>query len=487
MVMKLWWFRIPVHPTWHLTVWCGGIVLGLALCAQAWAVHFATWQWLVIGTLLFVFAIGKRWRWLLIIALLGGLLVGMGRGALDVSARNSYDQLIGQEITLRGVVSEDVDTGKRGETVVRLGDITTQYSGLPAQVWVAIDEANSIRRSDVVTIRGQLADGFGSFAASIYRAELVGVERPTPGDVALDVRESFGEQVRESIDEPSASLGMGYLTGQRRDLPEDLDNALRTAGLTHIVVASGYNLTILVRFAKRLFEKRSRYLTVFISGLLILAFIGVTGLSPSMSRAGLVAGLALVAWYLGRKFHPVTLLLFAAAVTGLVTPSYVWGNLGWQLSFAAFAGVMILAPLLQVYFFGDKKPGWLRQILCETISAQIVTAPLLLYSFGYISNVAVIANALVLPLVPLAMVLTFVTGLLGYLSQTIATVVGFPTQWLLDYMVGVATYTANLDWAITEFTLPWWGVLACFVLIIAACWWMRRATGYTLRDASIIE
>ena len=121
-------------------------------------------------------------------------------------------------------------------------------------------------------------------------------------------------------------------------------------------------------------------------------------------------------------------------------------------SFAAFAGVMVLAPLLQAYFYGEKKPGWLRQVLGETISAQIVTAPLLLYSFGYISNVAVIANALVLPLVPLAMVLTFVTGLAGYLGGSVAAIVGLPAQWLLDYMVGVA-HTANLSWAIGELTL----------------------------------
>jgi competence protein ComEC len=224
-----------------------------------------------------------------------------------------------------------------------------------------------------------------------------------------------------------------------------------------------------------------------LSGLLVIGFIAVTGLSPSMTRAGLVAGLALASWYYGRKFHPVTLLLFAAAVTGLADPSYVWGNLGWQLSFAAFAGVMVLAPLGQAYFYGDAKPGWVRQVLGETISAQIATAPLILYSFGQISNVAVIANLLVLPLVPLAMALTFAAGIAGLVLPMATAIVALPAQWLLDYMVFVTMQTAGVSWAQTEYELPLWGMLASFAAIIAACWWMWRATGLKLRQQNIIE
>ncbi len=485
--MQAWRLKLPLHPTWHFTVSCIGVVLGLAVGVQDWAGVFGGWQWAVIGLLLLTFTLWKTWAWLIVLAFAGGCLVGLARSAAVAQHETIYDTLRGRDVTLQGVVSDDIDTGKRGETVLRLSEIYTERQAMSGHLWVTTDDKSTVRRSDTVIVEGKLSEGFGSFAASMYRAELIKIERPTPGDVALDVRENFGEQVRKGIDEPAASLGMGYLTGQRRNLPEELDAALRTAGLTHIVVASGYNLTILVRFMKRLFEKRSRFLTVFLSGLLIIGFITITGMSPSMSRAGLVAGLALGAWYVGRKFHPITLLAFAAAVTGMIEPSYVSGNLGWQLSFAAFAGVMVLAPLLQVYFFGEKKPGWLRQILGETLSAQIVTAPLLLYSFGYISNVAIIANALVLPLVPLAMALTFVTGLSGYVGDVVASFVGLPAQWLLDYMVGVAMYTSNLSWAISELQLPLWGVFVCFAAIMVACWLMWRVTGYRLRDSSIID
>lgn len=485
--MSMRWLGYRVHPTWHFTVFCLAVVVGLGVSAQPWAREFADPLWMVVALVTLPVVLWRQARWLLIVALLAGLALGVSRGAHDVIERTTYDGLIGQTVTLQGVVYEDVDRGRRGELTLRLADVMFEGHELPAQVWVALRGEHDVRRSDVVTVSGRLSAGFGSFAASMYRAEVGKIVRPRPGDVALEVRESFGEKVRLGIDEPSASLGMGYLTGQRRSLPEELDNALRVAGLTHVVVASGYNLTILVRFMRRLLAKHSRYLTAFGSTLLIGSFIAVTGMSPSMSRAGLVAGMALAAWYIGRKFHPVTLLAFAAAVTGLVEPSYVWGNLGWQLSFAAFAGVMILAPLAQNYFFGDRKPGNIRQILGETTAAQIVTAPLLLYSFGYFSNVALIANLLVLSLIPLAMLLTFVTGLAGYVLPGVVGIIALPAQWLLDYMVWVAAATAGQSWALSEFDLPLWGVGLSFAVIIAACWYMQRATGYQLRDGSIIE
>ncbi len=485
--MNWWRLKVHVHETWHFTLACGGVVLGLGLSQQPIASYFVSSAWLLIASGLFGLAYWRRTAWLLALAMLAGLIVGLWRGGVDQLDRQQYQPLYGKTVTLVGTVSEDVELGNRGETRLRLGDIKYQNHSLVGRLWVTINQPNTIRRSDVVELTGQLESGFGSFAGSIYQAEIVSVKRPQPGDIALRVREDFGDKVRLGIDEPAASLGMGYLTGQRRSLPPELDESLRVAGLTHIVVASGYNLTILVRLVKRLFARRSRYLTVFLSSLLIISFIAVTGLSPSMSRAGLIAGLALGSWYIGRKFHPVTLLVFAAAVTGLVDPSYVWGNLGWQLSFAAFAGVMILAPLLQAYFFGDKPPGNVRQVLGETVSAQIATAPLLMYSFGQISNVAVIANILVLPLVPLAMIMTWLTGLIGYLVPAIIWLVGWPTQLLLDYMVAVATTTSQLSWAQMDGDVSFVMVGVIYVTIGLLCWWLWRTTGYSLRSSNIIE
>lgn len=420
--------------------------------------------------------------------LIGGVLIGVSRGASQQSDAVVFTRLYGQELTVRGTVFEDADVDKTGNTTVRLKQLVVQERPIEGEVWASLDGENEVvKRSDTITIEGTLEQGFGSFDGVMYRAELTSVERPVPGDVALHVRDAFGDKVREEICEPSASLGMGYLAGQRRSLPPELDESLKIAGLTHVVVASGYNLTILVRFARRFFARFSRFLTVFVSSLLIIAFIGVTGLSPSMTRAGLVAGLALLAWYIGRKFHPVTLIVFAAAVTGFMSPSYVWGNLGWQLSFLSFAGVMILAPLLQVYFFGDKKPGVVRQVVGETLSAQLMASPLLLYGFGVLSTVALIANVMVLPLVPLAMLLVFLTGAMSFLLPLVASLFATPTQWLLDYMVTVATKLSGFGWSQIEMNITPLVVILLYVGTILLIFYLKWRTGYNLRDSNIIE
>ena len=483
-------FKRRLHSSWLIAITSAAVFVGVVLAPiVAWQFH--TFSWLLTGITLVVFAAAKQRIWLALLAVIGGLVIGLWRGDIEQADLTAYESLGGATIQLRGKVSDDADIDKHGNTVLRLSDISYKGQAFGGKIWVTLNKKLPIERSDEVVVAGKLQAGFGTFVASIYRAEIKRIDRPQPGDVALHVRDWFAGAVRNAISEPQASLGVGYLVGQRRALPPELDEALKIAGLTHIVVASGYNLTILVRLARRLFEKVSRYLSFIFSAGLIFSFIAVTGSSPSMSRAGLVAGLSLLAWYYGHKFNPIILLLIAVATTVLVNPSYAWGDVGWQLSFAAFGGVMILAPLLQAYYFGNKKPGLVRQIFGETFSAWLCTLPILMYSFGLISNVAIFANILILPLVPLAMLLTFIAGLGGlltsFLSPVFAQIVGFPAEVLLSYMTQTARYMANVPWAQNEVALQLWQVLGFYGVLILACVYMQRKTKLNLRDSNIVE
>jgi len=220
---------------------------------------------------------------------------------------------------------------------------------------------------------------------------------------------------------------------------------------------------------------------------MIASFVAMTGLSPSMTRAGLVSSLSLLTWYYGRQFHPFVLLPFAAAITVLWQPSYAWGDVGWQLSFAAFAAVMIVGPLLQRYFFGEKEPGMIRQVLGETVAAHIVTIPIVVPVFGLLSNVAIPANILIVPLVPLAMLLTFIVGVTALTIPSIAEIVGLPATWLLHYMTYTAQTLAGLPWAQTPVVPPGWLIAAYIALLVAACVYMQRKTGFSLRGVNIVE
>lgn len=485
--MNWWMLRRRIHVSWLIAVLSMAIVCGVILVPRIDSTLFSSVAWLISGSVLSVVALWRQRLYVIPFVVIAGLVIGLWRGSVTQIQLAPYHQLTGHSVLIAGSVTEDVDIGKNNELIIRLKVTAIERHAMTGAVWVSTTTTADIKRGDHVSVQGKLREGFGSFAASVYRAKLLSVQRPEPGDVARQLRDSFADGVRQAIPEPQASLGIGYVVGQRRALPEDLVQALQIAGLTHVIVASGYNLTILVRLARRLFVRVSKYLSALSAGSMIIVFMAVTGLSPSMSRAGLVAGLSLLAWYYGRKFHPMVLLPFAAAVTLLINPSFGWNDLGWQLSFAAFAGVMIVAPLLQRYFFGDKKPGTIRQILGETICAQIVTLPILVLAFGQFSNIAVIANLLVLPLVPLAMLLTFIAGIVGLVAPSLAPIIGLPANWLLDYMIHVAEYFSHLSWAQTQLTINGWIVALSYVALTVVCIYVWRATKFNLRDSNVVE
>jgi len=484
--MNFWLLKRKIHASWLIAIGCFCMFVGVFLSQYFRQYFFSSIVCLIISILLIVIVLWRRYIYLIPILVIGGMLFGFWRGSISQNELAQFNSLYGKSITVEGGVKDDIDTGTGDQIVIRLDKLAMGNKELPGVLWVTT-AGQDIKRGDKLVITGKLAEGFGNFTGVMYRANIDKIIHPQPGDTARVIRDWFADAVRRVVPEPESSLGIGYLVGQRRALPADLATALQIAGLTHVVVASGYNLTILVRLTRRIFVKISKYLAALSASVMIVSFIAITGMSPSMSRAGLVSGLSLAAWYYGRKFHPIVLLSLAIAITVIINPSYAWGDLGWQLSFAAFAGVMILAPLVQRYFFGDKKPGTIQQILGETVSAQLVTAPILIMSFGQLSNVAVISNLLILPFVPLTMLLTFIAGIGSLFIPMMSIFIAMPATWLLTYMVKVTEYLASLPWAMSVVNISWWAVSVCYAVIVLACVYMQWATRFDLRETNLVE
>lgn len=479
----------PIHPVFLVGTVCAAVLLGVLLArffGSAWLSH---WVWLLVFSGLAMGLVVAQRVWALILIVLVGVLLGYTRGNMHIKAALPASFYIGSPVVMKGRVDGDVSKSKAGDTVVHLTRVQINDKKVAGTYWIALRgvKDGQLRRSDTVELSGELKPGFGAYTASMFRAQLHKVSRETHGDIFIELRDWFSGGIRSYLPETEASLAAGYVLGENRALAPDFDEALRVVGLTHVVVASGYNLTILVRLARRLFVKISRYMAVLAGGLMAFLFVGVTGLSPSMTRAGLVVGFSLLAWYYGRKIHPLMIVLLSAALSVMVQPSYAWGDVGWLLSFTAFIGVMFLAPLLQAYFFGDKKPGIIRQIVGETLSAQLLTAPIIIALFGTFSNVAILANILVLPLVPLAMLLVFMTGAASLFLPFIGVFLALPTQWLLSYMVEVVWVLSDVSWASFEvqWSLP--VALASYVLLMLVIVFLKRRTKFAFREVNIVR
>lgn len=482
--MPWWVLKRKIHISWLITIFCAFLSIGV--CLSLYINNISSLLYLVTSLVFIFIGFWRRRLYIIPLIIIGGLLLGLWRGSLSRADLAQFEQFYGQTVQMKGSIKDDADVDASGKMSINLNDLTINDAKLSGIARVVVD-GSEIKRGDILIVEGKMQKSFGNYAGSIYDAKIIKIIHPEPGDIAREIRDWFAEAVKKAIDGPESSLGLGYLLGQRKALPADLVLALQTVGLTHIVVASGYNLTVLVRLARRIFVKISKYLATLSAMTMIVAFVMITGLSPSMSRAGFVATISLLAWYYGRKFHPITLLALAMAITLIFNPSYGWGDIGWQLSFAAFGGVMIVSPLTQRYLFGDKKPSFVGQTLSETISAQITTAPVLIMAFGQISNVAILSNLMVLPLVPLAMLLTFIAGVGGLILPGFAKFIGLPALWLLKYMIEVIRKFADLPWAVSVVKIEIWSVLIYYLILICFCLYMSHSTKYKLRDTNLVE
>ena len=481
------WLGEQVHSYYFIAAFFLGIIIGIVLSLVYYPGIFNSLL-LLLAAALAILSLIKFRRFTLIFILISGVLLGLWRGSIEQVKAQDYSQLYNQNVSLNGKIVDDVTYKNDQDVRFKLKNVVINNKKLSGEVWVSTKSSQILNRSDTVFLEGFLLEGFGSFSASLVRSNINKVIRTSGNDIGLQTRDLFAGKTEGLISEPERSLGLGYLLGMKTALPEDLENKIQILGLTHVVVASGYNLTILVTFARRIFQKISKYLSAATGSLMIIGFILIAGFSPSMSRAGLVAGLSLLAWYYGRKIHPITLLIVAIALTLLIRPSYIWGDIGWYLSFTAFYGILVLAPLLNHYFWGDKNPSAIRELLVATFSAQIMTLPIIIHTFGSYSVYALLANLFVLPAVPFSMLFTFISGLSGFTLKPLAELLSIPANIFLRYCTTMIEQVANLPGLNNEYGISLIGVfIGYLILILVTLVLMLKTKHNFLKDKNIVD
>ncbi|CAN5669828.1 hypothetical protein BH23PAT2_BH23PAT2_06110 [soil metagenome] len=477
-----------VHVSWKISVYFLGAVVGVACILILDYRRFSGSDWLIVSLTLAFIGFLRCSKISLVMGFIAGVSIGLWAGAVQQSKLNAYQDLYGTEQSITGRISGDVVVTESGQSRLAIDRIFVNDNSYHGEVWTQMYSGVDMKRGDVVKVRGTVGEGFGVYPASIFIAELVDISRPVRSDVIGTARDSFSQRVTQSIDGPEGLLGVSFLVGQRSMLPSFIQDEFRALGLVHLVVASGFHLTIVIRFVRRLLSRATKYLATTMSFAVIGVFLLLTGFSTSMTRASLVAGISLLTWYFGRAVHPVVLLLTVAGVTALINPSFVWGDVAWYLSFSAFAGVIILAPLLREYFWGsDKEINALHYIVLATTSAQIATFPIIAYTFGQYSPLALVSNLLILPLVPLAMLLTFVTGLVTYVSYFLGSLLGSVATVVLSYITFVTGWLVQSPWAIGTIEMSLSLVMFNYVGLVLVVLYLQKVTSLKLRKENPIE
>lgn len=275
----------------------------------------------------------------------------------------------------------------------------------------------------------------------------------------------FMGSLERTVAEPQAALAGGIILGERRALPEALTDAFIISGLIHVVVLSGYNISIVSESVLRffgLFLPRTVALGAGAVGIVLFALMA--GAGAATVRACAMGLIAVVARYLRRPSLAMRALALAAAGMVLWNPPALLFDPGFILSVLATFGLIALSPWVERRLTRITPRFGLRAIAASTIAVQLYVLPALLYMTGILSLVSFPANIIALPVVPLVMLLGFVAGLLGWLHPLVALLPALGADLLLRFIIAVAEVSAALPlgWLVVP-AFPLWLVLAVYV------------------------
>lgn len=242
--------------------------------------------------------------------------------------------------------------------------------------------------------------------------------------------------------DPEASLLAGILLGIESGIPDKVDRAFRDTGTSHIIVISGFNITIIVGLLVGVFSRLFGGGQFGIRRAVVIAVIGIViytilvGGDAAVVRAAIMGVSALFASLVGRRQDGLLTLAAVAAVMAAFNPNILW-EVSFQLSFAATLGLVLYAGPLKGAFErftsryvsverAQKWSGPVGEYILYTLAAQLLVLPLIIYYFNRFSLSSIIANPLILPFQPPLMIL----GGLALLAGTVYYPLGQILAWL---------------------------------------------------------
>jgi competence protein ComEC len=406
-------------------------------------------------------------------------LLAIGRAelpAMDPQASARALAAAGQVVTITGRIADDSHAAAGGSEALvepnRIASSTTVNLGIGNLLvrWRGPAEAAF---GDTVQASGKLMipRDLPSFDRRAYLAQrhvflelaatTFDVVTPGGGLAGLPawLRAHYISALDQALPAPHASVLLGIVLGVRQGIPSNLQNALIATGLIHLLVLSGLKVAVFARIVqgalKPLLGRHATWPAIALIGLYAL----VGGATPAAIRAAIMGGLAISASRLGRPSHVWTSLALTAAAMLAWHPELAW-DVGFQLSFAGTAAIILLTPAIEHRL--PWIPAVLREPFAVTCAAQVGTLPMMATDFHVLSPIAPLANALTLPILP-ALVATGLLLCPLALAPDVARVVALPLSGLLAYIEQVSYLLARIPAAaITVPRFPTWAGLAYY-------------------------
>lgn len=378
---------------------------------------------------------------------------------------HSVESSIGQSVDVMGIVSAEPDP--RGRTTIYAVTLSTQvltgrnerFSG---KIDVRASAATDLQYGDQVELKGVLRTIPGPAGATLRREGIAAsMSFPKVSDLGpaatglAGVLVAFRQHIESGIDrwlpEPEAALLIAISLGARSASLGDLAHPLVVTGLIHLVAVSGIKVSLFAGMAYQLTRRvGNRFLASGAPLALLWMYVGLTGFTASGVRSAIMWTLVFTATALGRKTVALVSLGVAVACMTALTPGLPWDT-GFQLSAIGTAFIVAYADVVsRVTRF---IPSPFGEAFAVTVAAQIGTLPIVIAGFHVASTTGPFANALVLPLVPVLIVLGFAVGLLASVQVLVAPLAA-TANILCSAIIAVAQFGAAHSPPYSLVTLP---------------------------------
>ncbi len=272
----------------------------------------------------------------------------------------------------------------------------------------------------------------------------------------LNVYKSFG------LSDDEYAFISAITLGYKADLSDDLKDAFRASGTSHVLAVSGLHVGIVYIVILSLFYfLGSRGRVFFIKQILILlclwGYVFITGMPVSVVRAAIMLSLLSVGSMFNKKGLTYNTLTVAAFFTLIINPSYLF-DVGFLLSFVAVLSILFFQPKLsKLYIPKYKVSNYIWNILTVSFAAQLGVFPLVLYYFGTFPTYFFITNLLVLPFIgtiiysSVSLVLLSLFSFLNlHFLQVVINIIIICMQFLIKSVLQIVYFFETLPMAVLE-------------------------------------
>ena len=323
-------------------------------------------------------------------------------------------------VHIEGVISSfpEVKNGNT-EMILNIKNIDSEKNLEYSRIILKLPHYRAIQRGERVSLQGTLQSiqekEDSTYKEYLERKYIYGIVETKNAEVIEEanifwkiighIRSSVSNHIDTQYQYPYDGFLEGLLLGSKYGLSQKLSEAFRITGLTHIIAISGYNITLIVMIMSSMFGFLGRYAKVILSIIAVCVFTVLVGAEASVVRACIMGVVSLLGLYFGRPTYVWGSLLWAMVCMTWYEPRTFLFDVGFQLSVVATIGVVSLSKICIRWFSFLPNIFEIRESFAITIAAQITTLPILIYHFGNISFISPIANVMVAPFLPWAMLL----------------------------------------------------------------------------------